>query len=115
MFMQAYEDAMEDEQDSLRQGEADVLDRTIRLMRESDHNAQDHMLRTRAIHLTTQVWSYFLNDLASAENATPKELKASLISIGIFILRHLDGMRSEKTMMFDPVIEISQNIREGLK
>ncbi|MBO6814767.1 MAG: flagellar biosynthesis regulator FlaF [Rhizobiaceae bacterium] len=115
MFMQAYEDVMEDEQDALRSSEAQVIDRTIRLMQESDQKPSDRMLRTRAIHLTSQVWSYFLNDLASSENATPKELKASLISIGIYIMKHLNAMRSEESLGFGAVTEVSINIREGLK
>jgi len=115
MFMQAYEDVLEDEQDSLRSGEAAILDRTIRMMLESDRNPQDKMTRTKTIHFITQVWSYFLNDLASSENATPNELKASLISIGIFIMKYLENMRNENSLIFGPVMEISQNIREGLK
>lgn len=115
MFMQAYQDAMEDEQDSMRRSEGEIMERAVHMMRQSDQNPSDRMFRTRAIYFISQIWSYFLNDLSSAENATPSALKANLISIGIFIMKHLEIMRQEPGVKFDPLIEISQSIREGLK
>ena len=115
MFTQAYQEATEDEQQSAREGEREIIERTIRMMIESDLEPDNGNRRVAAIHFTMQVWSYFLNDLASSENQTPDELKAAIISIGIFIIRHMEGMRKEPDLRFKPVREISETIREGLK
>ena len=71
--------------------------------------------RTMAIHSTFQVWVYFLEDLASAENHNSESLKANLISIGIFVLNHLDKMRKDRALNFAPIMEISETIQGGLK
>lgn len=115
MFTQAYQEAAEDEQQSARDGEREIIERTIQQMIQSDLDPQNSNIRVSALHFTLQVWTYFLNDLASPENLTPKELKASLISIGIFIMRHLENMRQDPSLKFKPIREISETIREGLK
>ena len=115
MFNLAYSETMEDGQESARDSERNIILRSTEMMQASDDNPQDVLLRVRAIHFASQVWSYFLNDLASAENHTPDELKASLISLGIFCLKHLESMRKDTSLSFEPVTEISNNIQEGLK
>lgn len=115
MFIQAYEEITSDEQTATRSDERAVLLRTIDVMEESDRMPSDGMKRVKAIHFVREVWSYFLNDLASSENATSPELKASLISIGIFIMKHLERMRQERTLNFSPLLEISKTIEKGLE
>lgn len=115
MFMQAYQDVADDEQDSARENERVAFEQIIQLMKQSDAELGDHPLRVKAIHNTSQLWSHLLNDLASEENANPAELKASIISIGIFILKHLEAMRAERSLTFLPIIEISETIRKGLR
>jgi flagellar protein FlaF len=115
MFMQAYQDVADDEQDAARENERIAFEQIIKLMIQSDAETGNHPLRVKAIHDTSQLWSHLLNDLASAENANPAELKASIISIGIFILKHLERMRADRSLIFSPIIEISETIRKGLR
>ena len=60
-------------------------------------------------------YKYFVNDLASPENAISNQLKASLISISLFVVKHLEEMRTDRSLNFIPILEISNSIREGLK
>lgn len=115
MFMQAYQDVAEDEQDSARENERFAVEQTIKLMKQSDLDPENHPLRAKAIHNTVQLWCHLLNDLVSKENANSAELKASIISIGIFIFKHLQSMRTERSITFRAVIEISETIRKGLQ
>jgi len=115
MFIQAYEEILSDEQGSVRSSEREILHQTIESMQRSDNAPHDAMQRIKAIHFIREVWSYFLNDLASAENETPAELKASLISIGIFMVKHLEQMRTDKSLKFEPLVEISKSIEKGLR
>ena len=114
MFVEAYKDITADDQSQERSSESEILTRTIVSMEASDSDPNNLMLRIKTLHFVRDVWTYFLNDLASDENVTPNELKASLFSIGIFILKHLEKMRADKSSNFDPLIEISKIIRKGL-
>ena len=67
-----------------------------------------------AIHFASRIWTAFLNDLSSQENALPAKLRADLISIGIWILGELDAIRLGGGSDFTDVIEITETIREGL-
>lgn len=115
MYSQAYQDVIEDDQQTARHSERVVIENTIELMEHSEAKSTDRVLRVKALHLTFQVWSYLIDDLSSPENAMPTELKASLISVGIFVLKHLDKMRSDQQLTFQPIIEISETIKKGLK
>lgn len=115
MFVDAYYDITADEQNRERSNEREILSRTIESMQQSDGAPDDLMQRVKTLHFVSDVWTYFLNDLTSPENVTPDELKASLFSIGIFVLKHLEKMRSDKAETFEPLIEISETIRKGLE
>jgi flagellar protein FlaF len=115
MFNHAYSDIVEDGQQEARSSEKEVIERSIIQMRESDNSPEDLQARVLAISETTRIWSYFLNDLASAENENSDEFRATLISIGIFIMKHLDKMRRDESIKFAPVREISETIAAGLR
>ena len=114
MFIQAYEEILSDEQGNVRESEREIISQTINSMESSDAAPNDVLGRVKAIHFVREVWSYFLNDLASSENETPAELKASLISIGIFVMKHLEQMRIDNSVKFEPLVEISRSIEKGL-
>ncbi|MBL4600393.1 MAG: flagellar biosynthesis regulator FlaF [Rhizobiaceae bacterium] len=114
MFNQAYTESMEDGQETARSQEREVLGSSIRLMREADASPDHHGKRVEAIYFTTRLWSHFLNDLVSADNVNSDEMKAGLISIGIFIMRHIEKMRQDKTQKFGPVVDVSKTIYDGL-
>ena len=115
MLLKEYEDIAAEDQESARSGESEVLGQAIAMMELSDGEPGNALLRVRSIHEVRQVWSFFLSDLASPDNAMPTELRASLVSIGIFIIKHLDRMRTDKVLKFGPLIEISRTIQKGLE
>jgi flagellar protein FlaF len=114
MFMQAYEEIAADDQTDLRASEREIILQTIDAMRASDANPQDLFSRIKTVHFIREVWSYFLNDLTSPDNEMDAPLKASLISIGIFIIKHLERMRQEPDARFAPILEVSITIERGL-
>lgn len=84
------------------------------MMANCDNAPHDKVNRVKTIYHVGRVWNYFMKELASPENAMPNELKAQLISIGIFILKHLDKMRDEPTANFQPLREITATLQKGL-
>ncbi len=78
-------------------------------------NAQpDSTALTAAVHMNTELWTLLANDLASPGNELPDQLKARLISLAIFSIRH--GYR---TLAGDAsvgiLIEINRSIMAGLR
>ncbi len=61
-----------------------------------------------------RLWSVLMSDLANDDNALPNELRASLISIGIWVQRELENIDAGKSDNFAGVIEINQMIADGL-
>ena len=112
MLLKEYEDIASEDQGSARSSESELLAQAIAAMEQSDQAPQDAVQRISAVHFVRQVWSFFVSDLASPDNAMPAELRASLVSIGIFIIKHLDRMRDDRSIKFEPVIEISRTIQK---
>ncbi len=115
MFFQAYQEVAQDDQANARASEHEIIGQSIEAMKASDLNPKNLLERVQTIHFVREIWTYFLRDLATPENDMGDELKASLISIGIFVLKHLERMRGEQDVRFEPLIEISQTIRKGLE
>jgi len=115
MFNQAYDDTQEDDQQEARADEREIIERSIEMMAHSDQYPEEAKSRIAAMYFTHRLWSHFLSDLASDENTSPAETKASLISIGIFILKHIEKMRNSPTVAFRPIREISETIVRGLR
>jgi flagellar protein FlaF len=59
--------------------------------------------------------AFEVEDLGNPENALPKELRANLISIGLWLLREAEEVRQGRSDNFEGLIEVSQIIRDGIQ
>ncbi|TIV62781.1 MAG: flagellar biosynthesis regulator FlaF, partial [Mesorhizobium sp.] len=75
----------------------------------------ESMEAVEALHFTSRIWTTFVEDLGSSDNALPKELRANLISIGLWLLRETEDIRQGRTNNFEGLIEVSQIIRDGIQ
>ena len=75
----------------------------------------DSMEAIEALHFMNRVWTSFVEDLGSPDNALPKELRANLISIGLWLLREAEEVRQGRSDNFEGLIEVSQIIRDGIQ
>jgi flagellar protein FlaF len=57
----------------------------------------------------------FIDDLNDPSNELPAQLRAGIISIGVWMMKEIDRTRSGITNDLTPMIEINQLIRDGLK
>jgi len=94
---------------------ADAKDRERQLLTRSIAVGHDSMEAIEALHFTNRVWTTFVEDLGSSDNALPKELRANLISIGLWLLRETEDIRQGRTNNFEGLIEVSQIIRDGIQ
>lgn len=85
---------------------------TSRLMRANEEGAPAKQ-RISALADNILLWSILTSDLATPGNAYPKELRAKLISLGIWAQKtSRAAMRTAGSL--SPLIEVNRNIAEGL-
>ena len=114
MFEFAYNEIIEDSSQAMRAQEARALERVIALLQEAEQNGPRSRQGINALYQLRTLWTVFLDDLKGPENALPAPLRARLISIGIWIMREIERLRSGETADFSSLIDINQIIRNGL-
>ena len=114
MIMLRYAEIEEDSPADARERERQLLDQSIELLEKADREGPKSFARVDAIHFTIRLWSALLEDLASPDNALPKELRANLISIGIWILREADKIRKDESDNIKGIVDITKIIRDGM-
>jgi len=114
MYQLRYEDVMNDDMASAKERERMLFDRSIEMLAAAKANAAGSREGIDAAYFTTKLWTTIIDDLGSEENVLPKELKAAIISVGIFILKEMERIRQGESSDYDTLIEITQSIRDGL-
>lgn len=115
MYQFSYADVQTDSIADARDRERQLLTRSIEMLSEARSTGIDSMQAIEALHFTNRVWASLIEDLGSADNALPKELRANLISIGLWVMREAEDVRQGRSNNFDGLIEITQIIRDGIQ
>ncbi|AAL53403.1 flagellar biosynthesis regulator FlaF [Brucella melitensis] len=114
MYQLRYEDVMNDDMASAKERERMLFDRTIAMLEAARANGAESREGIDAAYFTSKLWTTIIDDLGSEENALPKELRAAIISIGIFVLKEIERIRQGESNDYATLIEITQSIRDGL-
>jgi flagellar biosynthesis activator protein FlaF len=115
MYQFSYADIQTDSVADAKDRERQLLTRSIDLLVAAQAAGPGSMEAIEAIHFLNRVWSSLIEDLGSPENALPKELRANIISIGLWLLREAEDLRQGRSDNFDGLIEVSQIIRDGIQ
>lgn len=91
------------------------LTRSIDMLAAAAAAGRDSPQAIEALHFTTRVWTVFVEDLGSGDNVLPRELRANLISIGLWLLRETEDIRHGRTDNFEGLIEVSEIVRDGMQ
>jgi len=114
MYQTGYAEVLADSGAASRSHERRALEHAIALLSSADAQGRRSREAVEALYFTERLWQVLLDDLASPENALPDELRANLISIGIWMLKEVERIRLEESDDFRGLIEICTNIRDGL-
>lgn len=114
MYQLRYEDVMNDDMASAKEREQMLFDRSIDMLQAAKLNGSGSAEGIDASYFVNRLWTTIIDDLGSQENALPKELKAAIISVGIFIVKEIERIRQGESDDYDTVIEITRSIRDGL-
>jgi flagellar protein FlaF len=115
MYQFSYADIQTDSVADAKDRERQLLTRSIDMLIAARAVGSDSMEAIEALHFMNRVWTSFMEDLGSQENALPQELRANLISIGLWLLREAEDLRQGRSDNFDGLIEVSQIIRDGIQ
>lgn len=115
MYQAGYAEVLEDASSVARSYERQALERAIELLRVAEKCGRRSREAIEALLFVSRLWNILLQDLASPENALPVELRANLISIGIWVLKEAERIRREESDNFAGLIQICDSIRGGLK
>ena len=86
---------------------------TLALMEAAKSDAADIQARIDVLDWNRRVWSALSEDCSSPGNALPAPLRASIISLAIWVGRHTSAVirRQEE---IEPLIEVNRMIMQGL-
>jgi flagellar biosynthesis activator protein FlaF len=114
MYQFSYSEISQESGASSREREREALDRAIELMERAETAGVHSAETVEAIYATRMLWSLLVEDLASADNALPESLRASLISVGLWVMREAESIRLGRSTSFEGIIDVTRMIREGL-
>ena len=115
MYQFSYAEIQTDSLVDAKDRERQLLSRSIDLLVAARDGGTSSMQAVEAVHFLNRVWTSFIEDLGSPENQLPNELRANLISIGLWLLREAEAVRRGDSDNFDGLIEVSQIIRDGIQ
>jgi len=115
MYEFAYNEVIEDSRQTMRARERQAMDRVIGMLRAAQEKGPGSRERIEALFYLRRLWMIFINDLNDPNNELPEQLRAGIISIGIWMMREIDRVRGGTTDDLTPMIEINALIRDGLK
>ncbi|MDD7909000.1 MULTISPECIES: flagellar biosynthesis regulator FlaF [Pseudovibrio] len=114
MYQMSYAETLEDSAVDKRSQEREVFTLAIKQLEEARDNGPTSDESYKALTTIRQLWSFLIDDLGSDDNALPTDLRAELISIGIFCIKQADKIRAGESEDFASLIQINETIRDGL-
>jgi flagellar protein FlaF len=114
MYETTYRMMLEDTTEQIRDNERRAFDRAVELLRSAQTAGRGTRESVEALHFVSRLWTILLEDLADAGNGLPASLKASLISIGIWVLRRTEQIRQGDEDDFSGLIDVLESVRKGL-
>ncbi|MBU2583320.1 MAG: flagellar biosynthesis regulator FlaF [Alphaproteobacteria bacterium] len=115
MYKISYADVLDDNPSDARERECEAVGRSIELMRCAEAAGVNSIESTQAVAFLTKLWSMLIEDLGRQDNDLPDALRAQLISIGIWLMKQAEAIRSGGQTSFADMITVSEAIRDGLK
>jgi flagellar biosynthesis activator protein FlaF len=115
MYEFAYNEVIEDSRQTMRARERQAMDRVVEMLRTAQEKGPGSRERVEALFYLRRLWTIFLNDLNDPNNELPEQLRAGIISIGIWMMKEIERVRGGAATDLTPMIQINELIRDGLK
>jgi len=114
MYQQRYAEIAGESGKNARAKEKDALEKAINKLAVAKTRGALSPESFEATNYLRRLWAIFIEDLSNDENGLPESLRASLISIGLWVRREADLIDTGASTNFDGLIEVNQLIADGL-
>jgi flagellar biosynthesis activator protein FlaF len=118
MHQASYEEEGLDAGTESRAREQQALSRAIELLQHAQSCPPGANERMISMLYVRKLWTIFIEDLSQPHNGLPLELRAKLISIGIWIIKEADSVRGGSGAGggdFDTLLSVHVAIRDALR
>ena len=96
MYEFAYNDVIEDSHQTLRAREQAAMDRVIGMLRAAQEKGPQSRELVDALFYLRRLWMIFIDDLNDPNNELPAQLRAGIISIGVWMMKEIDRVRGRR-------------------
>lgn len=101
--------------ESPRETEYRLFGQVTRSLMDADTAGRDDIARmAAALAWNRQVWNALANDCADERNGLPDQLRASIISLALFVRKYSSNVMRDGADM-SPLIDINRTIMQGLE
>lgn len=114
MYRSLYDEMAGDTSAGNREQERLAFVRSIELLEAASKSGPASRDAIDALYFANRLWAALVEDLAHDDNALPESLRASLISIGIWVLRRVEEIRLGKSADFSALIDVTRTVSGGL-
>ena len=115
MYQFSYAEILDESGNEARDNERRALDRAVDLLAKAIQSGPRSRDAIEAVFYVRRLWNLLMDDLASPENDLPVDLRAALISIGIWVTKQTELIRLGQSDDFKSLSDICSMIRDGLK
>ena len=114
MYQSSYQEVVDDSSQAERENEVMAFDRAIEMLEAAELQGIPSIAAVEAQFFVHRMWVFFIEDLTDERNVFDDQLKADLISVGIWIIREIERLRQGECHSFKDIISVSKAIRDGL-
>ena len=114
MTWEAYELVAEDSSREARYREREALSLGINRLEQLRSGVLRGEDFIQSLLYVRKLWAIFIEDLSHPENGLPEQLRADIISIGLWVVKEADRLREERSNDVTQLVEINRLIRDAL-
>ena len=114
MYQFSYAEVVDDSPKDMRARERDALSRCIEMLETAEKSGARSRAAQEALTFLRKLWTIFIEDLSGDSNDLPRDLRAQLVSIGLWMLKEIERLRGGAKDSFADLIEVNAIIRDGL-
>jgi flagellar biosynthesis activator protein FlaF len=114
MTLASYDAEIEDSGREARSRERRALNHGIGLLSKIQSGELSQSEQADAFLFIRDLWAFFVQDLSNPRNGLPEQLRAQLISIGLWIVKEAERNREEQRSDVDDLVAVNIAIRDSL-
>jgi flagellar protein FlaF len=115
MYQFSYAEILEEAPAIARERERAAFDRALDLLRIADRPDAQQADRAMAAGFLQSLWGVLIDDLRSEDNGLPPDLRADLVSIGLWSMYEANAVIAAPDRSLSALITVNTSVRDGLR